>query len=54
MGEEVKGGRVWKGGEFSVVEGGRVLAGLSSFKGCWIGKEEYDEYGETIVNKRCF
>eukprot|EP01083_Nonionella_stella_P260427 888001_1 len=31
--------------------GGRVLSSLSTFEESWITKEEYDEYGPTIVHK---
>ncbi|KNC77354.1 hypothetical protein SARC_10181, partial [Sphaeroforma arctica JP610] len=36
--------------EFSVWQGGAALASLSSFTEQWITREEYDEYGDTIVD----
>jgi len=34
--------------------GGSFLAFLSSFQTMWISKEEYDEYGPSIVHRKCF
>ncbi|XP_063728389.1 actin, clone 302-like [Symsagittifera roscoffensis] len=34
--------------------GGSILASLSSLKQMWISKEEFDEFGSTIVHKKCF
>ncbi|GFR57773.1 actin [Elysia marginata] len=38
----------------SAWDGGSILASLSSFQEQWISKEEYDEYGPTIVHRKCF
>jgi len=38
----------------SVWIGGSILSSLDSFQNLWILKEEYDEYGPTIVNRKCF
>ena len=34
--------------------GGSIFSSLSEFKSCWITKDEYEEYGETIVRRKCF
>jgi len=34
--------------------GGSILASLSTFKDIWISKQEYDEFGTSIVHKKCF
>jgi actin beta/gamma 1 len=34
--------------------GGSILASLSSFQRKWISKKEYDEYGQSIVQRKCF
>jgi actin-related protein len=34
--------------------GGSIVASLSTFKKIWISKQEYDEYGPTIVDRKCF
>jgi actin beta/gamma 1 len=34
--------------------GGSVLASLSAFQQMWITKKEYDEFGPSIVHKKCF
>ena len=33
--------------------GGSILADLNTFKTMWISKEEYDEYGKSIVHRKC-
>ncbi|KAJ6245966.1 actin-42a [Anaeramoeba flamelloides] len=33
--------------------GGSILATLSKFQEMWISKEEYEEYGPTIIQKKC-
>jgi actin-related protein len=40
--------------KYSVWIGGSVLASLSSFQTMWISKQEYDEFGPTIVDRKCF
>ncbi|CAH2058413.1 unnamed protein product [Thlaspi arvense] len=40
--------------KYSVWIGGSILASLSTFQQMWMTKEEYDEYGEEIVHKKCF
>ena len=37
----------------SVWLGGSILASLSIFQPQWILKEEYDEWGPTIVHRKC-
>jgi actin-like protein 6A len=39
--------------KFSSWIGGSILASLGSFHQMWISKQEYDEFGKTIVNKKC-
>ena len=34
--------------------GGSILASLSTFRDMWISKQEHDEYGPSIVNRKCF
>lgn len=34
--------------------GGSMLSSLSTFQNMWITKDEYDEYGPSIVQKKCF
>ncbi|KAI8977572.1 protein ACT-4, isoform b [Mycotypha africana] len=33
--------------------GGSILASLSTFQQRWLSKEEYDEYGPTVVHRKC-
>eukprot|EP00800_Vazella_pourtalesii_P021217 TRINITY_DN7771_c0_g1_i1.p1 TRINITY_DN7771_c0_g1~~TRINITY_DN7771_c0_g1_i1.p1 ORF type:complete len:311 (+),score=69.17 TRINITY_DN7771_c0_g1_i1:25-933(+) len=33
--------------------GGSILSSISSFQDSWITKDEYDEEGPTIVNRKC-
>jgi actin len=33
--------------------GGSIVASLSTFQQMWISKEEYDQYGPSIVNRKC-
>lgn len=40
--------------KFSVWLGGSILAGLSTFQHLWISKNDYDEYGSTIIHRRNF
>jgi actin beta/gamma 1 len=39
--------------KLSVWIGGCMRASLSTFKQMWISKQEYDEYGPSIVHKKC-
>ncbi|CAF1455917.1 unnamed protein product, partial [Didymodactylos carnosus] len=39
---------------FSVWMGGSILASLEAFEPMWILKPEYDEYGATIVHRKCY
>ena len=34
--------------------GGSILASLSTFQLMWISKQEYEEYGPTIVHQKCY
>ena len=40
--------------KYSAWIGGSILASLSTFREAWITKEEYDEIGPIIVNRKCF
>jgi hypothetical protein len=39
--------------KYSVWIGGSIVASLSTFQQMWISKQEYDEEGPTIVNRKC-
>jgi len=39
--------------KYSVWIGGSILASLSTFEEMWVGKDEYDEAGPTIVHRKC-
>jgi actin-related protein len=39
--------------KYSVWIGGSILASLSTFQQMWISKQEYDESGPSIVNRKC-
>ena len=38
----------------NVWKGGKILSSLSTFNSMWITKEEFKEYGNWIVHKKCF
>eukprot|EP01132_Coremiostelium_polycephalum_P003573 gene3573-4452_t len=40
--------------EYSVWAGGSVLGDLKTFSDQWITKYEYQEYGKSIVHRKCF
>lgn len=40
--------------KFSVWIGGSILSSLTSFSSMWVTKEEYSEYGPSIIHKKCF
>ena len=40
--------------KYSAWSGGSVLASLSIFQQMWISKQEYEEYGRSIVHRKCF
>ncbi|KAJ5067390.1 actin [Anaeramoeba ignava] len=40
--------------KYSVWIGGSILASLSTFQQMWILKKEFDEFGSSIVHKKCF
>ena len=40
--------------KYSVWIGGSILSSLSTFQQMWISKGEYDEFGPTIVHRKCF
>ena len=40
--------------KYSAWIGGSILASLSSFQQIWISKEEYNDFGSSIVHRKCF
>lgn len=40
--------------QYSTWVGGSILACLSTFQSVWISKQEYDEFGPSIVHRKCF
>ena len=40
--------------QYSVWIGGSILASLSTFQQRWISKQEYDEFGPSVVHRKCF
>jgi actin, other eukaryote len=40
--------------KYSTWIGGSILASLSTFKRIYVSKEEYNEYGPSIIHKKCF
>lgn len=40
--------------KYAVWRGGSTLSTLSTFAGMWVTKEDYNEFGETIVHRKCF
>ena len=40
--------------EHSAWIGGSILASLSTFQQMWINREEYEEFGPSIVHRKCF
>ena len=39
--------------KYSAWIGGSILASLSDFQSMWISKQEYDEEGPAVVNRKC-
>lgn len=40
--------------KYAVWRGGSTLSTLSTFAGMWITRNDYDEFGETVVHRKCF
>merc|ERR1712176_1257030 len=40
--------------KYSVWIGGSILASLTTFQQMWIGKDDYEESGPSIVHRKCF
>lgn len=40
--------------KFMVWKGGSTLSTLSTFGSMWITKADYEEFGETVVHRKCF
>jgi len=34
--------------------GGSILSSLSTFEQMWISKQQYEEFGPSIVHRKCF
>ena len=39
--------------KYSVWIGGSIIASLSTFQALWISKAEYEEFGPSIVLRKC-
>jgi actin beta/gamma 1 len=39
--------------QFTVWVGGSIIASLSTFQSLWVTKEEYNEFGPSIIHKKC-
>jgi len=40
--------------KYAVWIGGSTLSTLSTFAGMWVTKADYEEFGETVVHRKCF
>lgn len=40
--------------KYAVWRGGSTLSTLSTFAGMWVTRSDYDEFGETVVHRKCF
>ena len=40
--------------EYAVWAGGSILASLDTFRGMWVSRDEYGEYGPQVVRRKCF
>lgn len=40
--------------KYMVWKGGSTLSTLSTFGSMWITKADYEEFGETVVHRKCF
>lgn len=40
--------------KYAVWRGGSTLSTLSTFAGMWVTRADYDEFGETVVHRKCF
>ena len=38
----------------AVWKGGAILSELSMFERRWVTRADYDEFGETVVHRKCF
>ncbi|KAM3267586.1 hypothetical protein P3S67_032215 [Capsicum chacoense] len=39
--------------KYSTWIGGSIFASLANFQKMWIARDEYDEYGPAIINRKC-
>ncbi|CAI2387851.1 unnamed protein product [Moneuplotes crassus] len=40
--------------KFAVWKGGSTLSLLSTFSGMWVTRADYDEFGESVIHRKCF
>lgn len=40
--------------KYSVWIGGSILSSLSTFQQMWVSSQEYNEFGPSIVHRKCF
>ena len=40
--------------KYSVWIGGSILSNLASFQQNWITKAEFEEYGPSVIHRKCF
>ena len=40
--------------KYLVWSGGSILASMPTFRDMWISRQEYDEFGASIVHRKCF
>jgi actin len=40
--------------KYAVWKGGATLSKLSTFAGMWVTRADFDEFGETVVHRKCF
>jgi len=40
--------------KYAVWRGGSTLSTLSTFAGMWVTRNDFDEFGETVVHRKCF
>ena len=46
--------RVSQSDRGSALIGGKIYGSLSSFKKQWITREDYEEYGSSVIHRKCF
>ena len=53
MRSRVIGGSSKRNRQFTSWMGGSILGSMDSFEKMWISKKEYDEYGASVVDRKC-